>query len=331
MSILRIITSPAELTTLGGTYNTSDTTKYDSTRTRGVFKHSDLQISSLTFPEAAGTTTWIHFAHSLYYASPDHRSEWSNSILEVYDASSKRMALIEIVPTFQWTAKVDDGSSTVTATQQVLGDSLFKVDIKIVVGATVDIEVYFNSALQGTASITNTQSAGNPARINFGVFDSDTDFLNNGKGYTWFGEFIIADEDTRGFNLRELTPQSFGVFQQWDGTVASVTDDSLATGVSTDVADERVSFGLANLDAVDAGDIINRVVVQSYAQRGASGLTAMNHFFRYDDTTVQDGGDISLGLTGDWYVDEYANNPKTATSWAPADLAGIQIGARARA
>lgn len=328
MAIQRIATAPAELTTFGGTYNTSDTSKFDPTRTRGVFRHQVLQLSTLHFDEVAGSTTWIHFDHAMNRTGANDQF-WTGSILEIEDASGNRMAYIDIVSTLQWTARVDSGAATAIATQQVLSDgTLFTVDIKLDVGATIDIEVYFNGALQGTASITNTQGAGNPDRMTFGVYDDSTG--SGPSGLTWFGEIIVADEDTRGFRLREMTPQSFGVFQQWDGTANSVFDDSLATGVSTDVADERVSFGLDNLDAVDTGDIINRVVVQSYAQRGASGLTQMNHFFRYDDAFVQDGADIALGLTGNWYIDEYANNPRTAVAWVPADLEGIQLGVRAR-
>jgi len=328
MAIIRIATSPAELTVFGGDYNTTDTTKFDPGRTQGVFRHDELDISTLQWPEVAGDTTWIHFDHAINRNSSNPQF-WTGSIVEVKDSLDRRMFYIDINPTMNWRAQVDSGSVTSQATQQVLSNGvLFTVDVKIVVGATIDAEVYFNGALQGTATIANTQNAGNPDRMQFGIFDNDT---GSGSGHAaWFGEMIIADEDTRGFRLRELTPQSFGVFQQWDGTVASIVDGSLATGISTDVADERVSFGLANLDAVDPGDIVNRIVAQSYAQRGASGLTSLNHFFRYDDTTIQDGPDINLNLTGDWYVDEYTTNPKTAAAWTPGDLAGIQVGVRAR-
>lgn len=327
MAILRIATSPAELTTFGGTY-TTDTTKHDPERTRGAFEHGTLDLSSLQFPEVSGDTTWIHFDHAIVRNSANAQF-WTDNIFEVKDSLDRRMMYVEMLPTMQWTAMVDAGASDTQVAQQVLSNGLtISVDIKIVVGANITVEVYFNSALQGTSTIANTQGATNPDRIQFGVFDTQ---LGSGTGgAAFFGEFIIADEDTRGFRLRELTPQSFGVFQQWDGTVAGVTDTSLATGVSTDTADERVSFGLDNLDTVDPGDIINRVVAQSYAQRGASGLTSINHFFRYDDTTIQDGADINLNLTGDWFVDEYATNPKTAIAWTPGDLAGIQLGVRAR-
>lgn len=328
MAIQRIATSPAELTSFGGTYSTVDT-QYDSSRTKGVFMHTELQLSTLQFLPASGNTTWIHFDHAVSRNSASSH-QWGGSIFEVKDDQNRRMMYIDMVPNMQWTVRADNGTATEIASQQVLSNSLtFSVDIKIVVGATIDVEVYLNSALQGTASVINSAGITNPDRIQFGVFTNNTG-SGGTTGKAWFGEFVVADEDTRGFRLRALTPQSFGVFQQWDGTAASVADASLATGVSTDVADERVSFGLENLDNVGSGDIINRVVVQSYAQRGASGLTSINNFFRYDDTTIQDGSNIALSLTGDWYIDEYTTNPKTAAAWVPDDLAGIQLGVRAR-
>lgn len=330
MTIQRIATTPAELTVLGGTFNTTDTTKFDPKRVRGIFEHIELQISSLNFPAVAGDTTWIHFDHTVK-RNNGNANFWSNSIMEFHDANNNRLAYIEIVPTMNWTVNVDNGTSTAIATQQVLSENsgAISMDFKIVVGATIDLEVYFNGGLQGTASLTNANSYGNPTKISFGIYDNSTGTYSGG-GKAWFGSFIIADEDTRGFQLRELHPQSFGVFQQWDGTADSVFDDSLATGISTDVADERASFGLANTNEIGPSDLINRVVVQTYAQRGASGLTSINHFFRYDDGTVVDGADIALGTVGDWYIDDYAQNPRTSAPWDPADLAGIQLGVRSR-
>ena len=187
MGIQRIATSPAELTTFGGTYNSSDLTKFDSSRTQGVFEHGELQLSTLNFPAVSGDTTWIHFEHAIERAGTNPQF-WGESILEVKDSNDRRMMFVEIVPTMLWTAYADSGSSTAQAAQQILSDGLtISVDIKIVVGANIDVEVYFNSALQGTSTIVNTQGATNPDRIQFGIFDSSTGSVTETPGSAWFG------------------------------------------------------------------------------------------------------------------------------------------------
>ena len=322
MAILRIATAQADMTTFGGTM-TSDTTYYDSTRVDQAFFLNKSETAFLDFPAAVGTSTWLHAV-----CAQDGVGVFNDQVTTmVRDISGNDLASIRIDGNqlyFRVHGDVffEGGVTTISV------DSAYVVDIQVVINAGVDITVrgYINSALQFDSVQANTAARTNPTKLEFLNTDTGAHEHDN-----FFSEVIVADEDTRGFRLRELKPQSFGVFQQWDGTVTSVVDASLATGISTDVADERTSFGLAKLDQVDAGDIINRVVAQSYAQRGAAGLTAMNHFFRYDDTTIQDGANISLGLFGAWYVDEYVTNPKTAASWVPADLEGIQMGVRARA
>ena len=334
MSILRIATSPAELDLQGGTYSTN-TSYYDPTRTRGVFKHGQLETSSLSFPPAAGTITWLHFRFAVTRDTANP-SFWGNTaadgvVFEFRDSASRRMLLGRIVPTMQLEIMADDGAGSLLRANisTPSNDLVFSIDVKLEIsGGNVIVESYYNSALQGTATLSNAGGVTNPDRMYFGTFEADTG--SGTPGSSWFGEIVIADEDTRGFRLRELKPQSFGVFQQWDGTVASVADNSLATGVSTDVNGERVSFGLDNLENVNSGDIVNRVVAQTYAQRGPTGLTQFAHFFRYSDTTVQVGPSIAVNTIGAWYMDEYVNNPDTGVAWVPADLAGIQIGLEAQ-
>lgn len=321
MTILRIATSEADFTTMGGDASTN-TNFFDPDRVDNCFELDSNENASLVFPTPVGNETWFHFV----WGQDGNNGFHETTIFDVKDSSNNVLASIR-----------QDGLATYF---RIHGDTFFEgsptnvsingtvvFDVQVIVNGNSDITVrgYINSALQFDSIQSNSANKGKPADCNF-----QNNYSGSFSHSKFLSEVIVADEDTRGFRLREFKPQSFGVFQQWDGTVSAVVDASLATGVSTDVADERVSFGVSNLDQVQGGDIINRIVAQSYAQRGTSGLTGINHFFRYDDGTVQDGADITLGLFGEWYVDEYLNNPRTGAPWAPAELAGIQLGIRAR-
>jgi hypothetical protein len=322
MAILRIASARADITTLGGTMST-DSTYFDNTRVDACYRISEDGGTTLGFPAAAGTTTWLHWVFA-FDADPN-QFLYDRTVTTIQDTNGATLFEIRMnASDFHFSVL---GDTTAKSGGFLLPEKAeIVIDIQLIVTGTTDIELnaYINSALRYSQTVLNTVGRTNPAVLEI----SNPNHAVEPIIYT--SEFIIADEDTRGFRMRELKPQSFGVFKQWDGTVASVVDDSLATGISTDVLNERTSFGLDRLDQVDEGDIINRVVIQSYAQKGSSGLANMNHFFRYEDSTIEDGSDISLGLFGEWYLDEYITNPKTAATWVPTDLAGIQMGVRAR-
>lgn len=322
MSIIRIATNVADLTAFGGS-KTTNSSWYANDRVEYAFFLDDGQVGTLDWQAASGNETWIHFVYA-----QNGNSGFNDAVTHVIrDASANTLGSVRIDGAL-WYFRIQGDVFLEGAPISIGINSPFVVDIQFIVnpGSDITMRGYIGSALIFDSTQANTAGRTNPTRIEFlnpysGNFEHDK----------IFSEVIIADEDTRGFRLRELKPQAFGVFQQWDGTVASVVDDSLATGVSTDIADERVSFGLRNLDRINPGDIINRVIVQTYAQRGAAGLTAINHFFRYDDGTIEDSANIGLGVFGDWYIEEFLTNPRTTVAWQPIDFEGLQLGLRARA
>lgn len=325
MAIHRIATAQAEMTSFPGTMST-DTRFFDAARVEKCYKMPPGSSGFLDFEEPTGNIIWTHATYG-HDTSVNGTSNFNTSkVFSVKDSNGDEIAFCRVVGLTMTFGVVGDTTSESAGVSISLNTNVM-VDMQIDVDGSTDITLnaYINSGLQFSATVANTGGRGKGTRLEFN--NTKTDGFEHNKYYS---EFIVADEDTRGWRLREFKPQSLGVYQQWDGTVSSVADASLATGISTDTADERMSFGLRNLDNIDDGDIINRVVVQTFGQRGASGLTSINHFFRYDDGTVEDSSDISLGLFGDWYVEEFEDNPDTATAWDPADLAGIQLGVRAR-
>ena len=157
-----------------------------------------------------------------------------------------------------------------------------------------------------------------------------TNLDSNSGGTIYWGECVIANEDTRGWRLYQLKPTAFGVDNTWDGEASSVVDGSLLTGISTDVLNERASFGVSNIENISDSALIDRICIQTYGQRGAAGLTSFNHYFRYQGGTRVDDADIALALTADMYLDEYPVDPNTSLAWNVADIQGLQIGVRAR-
>ena len=319
MGILRVFCNPIDLSIPGGTF-TTDVARFDNTRVTGAFYIGPTAAAAVDHVAAAGTTTWYHFR----WISTNNNINNDGTTFQALDASGNTVARMNVVngsPTF---SSVGDTTAT-SAVQTITIGTIYSIDMSVDVTPTnITVNGYINNVLVGTQQQTVNTVGGKGKPVRGNLITTDHQYGN------YFSEGIIADIDTRGFRVRELRPQSFGVDQAWAGAVNDVVDGDLATGLSTATTDARTSFGVSNLQNISAGDIVNRIVAQTYAQRGATGLTRFNHYFRYPDATRQDAADITVSTTGQWFITEFLTNPKTSSPWVPGDLAGIQLGLRAR-
>lgn len=274
-----------------------------------------------TWPSPVGSTVWMHFIMGWGNSNPF----WDeNDFFRLEDANGNLVMSSDIrAGVIDWNLF---GDSTDSLTYRNLPSAVLVHDIEFVKNGTTDITatVYVNGTFQGTLTAANVADKGVPISMSMTNLDTSS------GGSIFFGECVIADEDTRGWRMYQLKPAAFGVNQQWDGEAPAVVDGSLLTGISTDVLNERTSFGLTRIENVSDSALIDRICIQTYGQRGASGLTSFNHYFRFDGGTTVDDADIALGLTADFYIDEYATNPNTALAWEVVDIQGMQIGVRGR-
>jgi hypothetical protein len=320
MAIIKFVNDPADFTVNTGSESTLSP-YFTDTRVRGwVFGYTDAMV--FDFPQEPGTDLWMHFTigysnSSILWQETDH--------LRIEDFNGTLVASSDIQPGFiDWNFFADTTSSI---TYRTIADARLIMDLHFVRNGTTDISmtVYVNGTFQGTMTGANSANKGLPTNLSMTNLDS-----TSGNGTLYWGECVIANEDTRGWRMYQLRPTAFGVNQQWVGDATSVVDGSLLTGISTDVLNGRTSFGLSRIEYIADTALIDRIAVQTYGQRGASGLTSFNHYFRYEGGTIVDDADIVLGLTADMYIDEYTTNPNTAGAWAAADIQGLQLGVRAR-
>jgi hypothetical protein len=319
MAILKFINDPADFTALNATASTNGNF-FSTLRIDNGWRIDTFQSFSADWPEPVGNTVWMHFI----IGQDGTNSTWVDTLLRFEDANGTQVLRMHINDNRTFWELNGDSNSTISYVSAV--NALLVADVEFVKNGTTDITatVYINGTFQGTMTVANTGDRGVPTTISSNPLDTTNSFN------FYFGECVIADEDTRGWRLYMLKPTAFGVNQQWDGEATSVVDGSLLTGISTDVLNERASFGLARIENISDSALIDRLAIQTYGQRGASGLTSFNHYFRYDGGTIVDDADIALGLTADLYIDEYELNPNTSLAWEVADIQGLQVGVRAR-
>lgn len=319
MPIIKFINDPADFT--ANTMAESITSPYFSDlRIRGYACSLD-QAFTTEWVAPADPDLWMHF--TIGYNNSG--TSWDeNNHLRIEDSVGTLVASSDIRDGFiDWNLFAD---TTDSLSYRNIANARLIMDLHFVRNGTTDISltVYVNGTFQGTLTGANANAKGMPQRMSMTNLDT-----NNG-GIIYWGECVLATEDTRGWRLYQLRPTAFGIDNTWDGEATSVTDGSLLTGISTDVLNERTSFGLSRIENIPDSALIDRLAIQTYGQRGEAGLTSFNHYWRYENGTRVDDADIALGLSAAMFLDEYSTNPNTGVAWLVADIQGLQLGVRAR-
>lgn len=322
MSILKIVQETHDfdhtsaLSTTSATY--VDTSRVDFGR---YFSNNGQQSASATWPAPAGNDLWVHWRGG----QSSTTSQWDDrDLMRFYDSNLNSFMNMGVE---NGTLIFEIYGDTTSVTTAPTDTSAHVYDIHMQKNGTTSITftLYRDSVLhEGPISVTNTADIDLPTRwIGRGIDD-------NGAGTWYFSELIIADEDTRGWRLRMHDVTSFGAVSDWTGDANTVALDTLETSLRSNTLDQRAAFGLNRLENIPSGAVIDRVVIQSYAQRGATGLASFNHFFRWEDTTIVDDADIALSVNGGVYVEEYPTSPDTTLAWTDVEMQGLQFGVRAR-
>lgn len=218
--------------------------------------------------------------------------------------------------------KFDESTWTILATAPgtpIATSILYRLDIQIIsYGAAATVNVYLDGAFMLTYTGDVTVS---------GVTELDSVFLYNfSPAYdTYFSGFIVADEDTRTFELVTYAPSAAGDANAWTGAYTTVDETTLDDSdvVYTNTPDLDVQY---NLTATPAGTFaVKQVKVAARAAitAGASAATL--------ELGVKTGGTINVdaghALTTAWETQEryMATNPVTAGAWTTAELDALQI------
>lgn len=320
MAILKFLNEISDFNAMSATTSTS-VTFMEPTRVEHAYVLSPLTSFTASWPAPAGSTVWMHYV----FGVDSIGSGWTTNIFSFYDASNNLVLTLDIVSGQSRWEIYGDTSPTSTHTNIINAETVY--DIQFIKNGTTDVTV--NVYQDGILKV-NALSAANV--VDFGVPVSMTanalDEISAGNGY--FSECVITDEDTRGWRLRQHRVISAGVDTDWDGSINAIVDQALDTAITTNTLNDRAGFGLSNLADIPSGATIDRVALQTYAQRGATGLANFNHFFRYDTPTTSDSSDIALSLSADIFIEEFATSPNTAVAWTDTEMAGIQFGVRAR-
>jgi len=321
MAIVKFLCEESDFNSLEGVVDTNSS-YWDSTRTETgwYFTYTDSFVA--TWPVLANDV-WFHFR----MGQSTSNTLWDDTrAFRFNDIDGNQMMALGIENGTHVWRLFGDTTTSATYTAVVGTGQIF--DVQLVKNGTTDftLNVWRDGVLVVNALTTgNTVDYDIPVSWTLNLLDTSPQTYR-----VYFNECVIADEDTRGWRLRQHLPTAFGVDTDWIGDANGVVGGNMGNGIISDTLDDLAGFGVSNIENLPVAVVVDRVVLQTYAQRGATGLAKFNHFFRYDTPTYDHDADHTLALSTEMFIDEYPTSPDTGVAWTDTEMAGIQFGVRSR-
>lgn len=230
-------------------------------------------------------------------------------------------------PTLNLRRYTTEAQAFETIVLQIVGlKEVFFLDVNFKIHATDGfIKVYFNNGSLAYEFYGNTTVGGVTAIDNI-RFSCQTVI-----GSLAYSNIILADEDTRGMMLRTMNPDAAGDLNEQTGVFSDVNKAVIndTTGLTSATADQITTVGLAS-PPVAGNSVINRVLVQSRAIRGATGPQKTNNLLRVDGVNYHKPDRTLSDTLPKVLTDEFQLNPATGLRWSYAELVALQAGVRSR-
>lgn len=303
------------------TNETSVAGRYDSNWAPSYIQMPNYRKFNLTIPTK--TNIWMHWTDHM----PREPSTGADGFeLRVYGDDGAYIATIDTKDNrHEWYASLNGSSWTVLSNREYYDTQLntvtYDVNIRFNDGASgnIEIDVYMDGAMRENYSGTlSSHPSTGVASIAF----NNNDTIGN-RSVT---EIIIADEDTRGMRLTEMTPNAAGNYTAWTGDYTDFVEAAGGTGISSNTNGDRESWGLTS--PIQTGEIAGaRVVHQVFGYPGSSGVSQIDGFVRISSTDYDSGAQTpSPGIP---LIFEWTQNPATSAAWTQTELQALEVGVEA--
>lgn len=300
-----------------GTEFRNDSWSYDEDRVPySIWCPPETMASTPTFAATSGDETWFHFrCGSLYWYYAIYEpicritDDEGNTIVDLtvrdHEAHGHQL-------TFN-----AGGQSEVLLTYFPLADSQMRTyDIQVLFTDVVaECRVYMNEILlfESTFSVVAREY---PRQL---IIGGHKGYADEGVNYS---EIIIADGDTRNARLDLLRPVSAGAYGNWNGPIASLSDDDPTSGMTTTAADQYQS---TILTAYGGADNISNVVQVTTSVRGINSPENLKHLIRMSAVDYLTA-DFAIPFAKEYQITDWTLNPATSLPWDAADLSNIEFG-----
>lgn len=191
------------------------------------------------------------------------------------------------------------------------------IDVRVVVGANITIDLYVDGVLVSTATAANAGGKAVPTTITW----PNRELHSSGLARTWYYAHIAVRDgvSTLGRRFARRLPDAAATHTDLIGAVADLADADDATRMGSATAAERQSWTLTGPTGPGTGTIA-AVHQKLRAQRGASGPQNLRASLRiggadYDATAQTPPSGAPASLIYSW-----AENPATTSAWTGGTL-----------
>lgn len=260
---------------------------------------------------------WMQF----FFRSPSWTPEPQASdahFLVFYDASDTVIARIAADrPNDDWRPEVYGDTTGSGALLGIATETGYWIDIQLVVGANIEMRVYFSGLLVAEASAANSGGVGKPVRFAFPNKGLHSSSNKRHWGYAHFA--VLDDVSTIGRRFIRRTPFVAGFHTAWAGGVDALADGRTDTRMASDTVGQRQSMTTQG-PVVPSGSTVASVHLRAVAQGGTDGVDQLAGSVRIGstdyDAPLQTLDIFSLGDA----IYTWDNNPDTSSPWTGSDL-----------
>lgn len=141
---------------------------------------------------------------------------------------------------------------------------------------------------------------------------------------------VVADEDTRGFNVVQLQPTGAGANSGWTGTYADVEETGFndADYIESLTAGQTSTFAFEDLPAGVLGHNVKAVAISGRGRVGATSPTEMKTVARVSGTDYEAAPVMPMTTSYGPFQSVYQVNPATGLAWAQSAVNGAEFGVR---
>lgn len=291
---------------------------YDSNRVPySIMCPLETPVGSPDLPDSATDEWWFHFrcGSDLWYVNNNE------PIFEIADLNGDRIFLLSFqdrtTEGFHSYFVVDGTQYMQVRYLPMANNQARTYDIQLKYTAlNAELRVYMNEILIESFTYPVTSWI-RPGRIFLGGSQG-----SGGDGQTYYSEIIVADGDTRNARLDLLRPAAVGAYGNWNGPVASLSDDDPTTGMTTVSPDQYQS---TILTPYTGANNVSNVVQITTSVRGINSPTKLQHLIRMSAVDYLTPS-FDVPFSKDYQITDWAENPATSLPWAAADLAAAEFG-----
>lgn len=302
-----------------GTTIAADSWSFDSARVPYSLRTPlETLCSSPNFEASASGETWFHFRHgsTQFYVNNDE------PICEIVDIDGVRILALSMYDRsgegYHLRLNIDGNTPTYQRYAPILEEALRTYDVKVgLTGLTADIQVFVNEM-----RIFSYQFPISSFKLPRALWIGGSQGGGGGEGQGYYSELIIADGDTRNARLDLLRPIAAGAYGNWDGPIASLSDDDPTTGMTTTLADQNQS---TILSPYGGANNISNIVQVTTSVRGINSPSKLQHLVRMSAVDYLTSS-FDVPYEKDYQITDWGQNPATSAPWAAADLTTAEFG-----